>query len=1110
MVTHDNNYIIRLIEKNNGVELVMEINEAIIRKYTNIETYKIGREYYLSNKVENIYIDIENQEECIKTEINSTVDGSNFNHYNVNVSFNSVSSFISYQCMCNDLNNYFGNRHMCKHIVATCLTYFHEKEQIIKVQEMSKTSSLIKQITKNISVSPTIKHYLNLDLKYYYDCTNNNRKVCVELRIGEDKLYVVKNIKEFFACYKRGVDIMEFGKNFTYDPYFHSFKDEDIDIIELFIETSELDEMARTKDGNFRNSVKFLSGKKAYFTESMVKRLFKHLNNRGITVVIRDKVFANVQIVNEDMPLEFEINREDNKFILRQKEGMPIALCNGGEFFFYEGKIYEPTISQRDAYLPFHNRFKEENNDFIKFYEEEKDDVASFLLPALKSISNKINIDISLESEFYIEPLKANVYFEKNSENIEVKIAFKYGDTEINPFNSKENIAQLGRVLIRDIESEMAIINMFHKFGFINTLKGFELQDEEVLLEFLLTGLEKLKSVAEVYYSEEFKEIKVHGNSSYKSNIKLNKENLLEFSFSIEGVDNIELSNIFASLKEKRKYHRLKNGSFVLLDSSKLLNVAQMIDYLSIKDSDISKNKILLSKYNALYIEEKLKLEHMDFIEKNKRFTELISTVNNVKEIETQVPMALDSIMRTYQKVGFKWLKTLASCGFGGILADEMGLGKTLQAIAFIQSEVEENEEKKPTLVVCPTSLVYNWKDEIEKFAPSLNCIVVSGNKSQRDEQKQNIEEADIVITSYALIRRDLDDYEKVTFRYCFLDEAQQIKNFNSLNAHSVKSIKSQGKFALTGTPIENSLTELWSIFDFIMPGYLLNHNAFAKKYETPIVKDGSHEALQELNNHVKPFILRRTKLEVAKELPSKIEHRISVEMTEGQKKVYLAYLKDARGELEDDIKTKGLNKSKFKVLSILTRLRQICCDPSTFIENYHGGSGKLEALDEILENSLEEGHRILIFSQFTRVLKNISKRLDDKDIKYMYLDGSTKSQKRIEMVKTFNEGDTQVFLISLKAGGMGINLTGADMVIHFDPWWNPAVEAQATDRAHRIGQKKTVEVIKLIARGTIEEKIFKLQQKKKLIIDSVINDETGSELLLSQMSLNEIQELFI
>ena len=1094
------------------VKLLDDINEEIIQKNSDSGSYKRGIQYYLSNKVVNIDIDKKELEDYVETKITSNVESSKFTQYKVDISFNNIVPFIIYHCECNAYYSYYGQKSMCKHVVATSLKYIHEKEQIIKAKKMGKTNSLIKQITNNISATPRAKQYLNIDIKFQHDSKANNRKASVELKIGEDKLYVVRNIKEFFAYYNKGFESLEFGKKFTYNPYLHSFKEEDLNIIKLFNEANELEELAEEEasSSNSRNSVKFLSGKRAYFTESMVKRLFKCLNNRDITAVIKDKVFTDVHISQGIMPLEFEINRKDNKFVLQQKYGMPTALCNNGEFFFYEGEIYQPPIDQREAYLPFYNRFKQENKSYIEFYEEEKSDVASFVLPTLKKISTSVIIDESLECEFYIETLKAIVYFEKSSDNVEVLLTFKYGDMSINPFNNSENSIQEGRAIIRDIEKEMDIINLFHQYGFVNTNKGFEAQEDAVLLEFLVSGLEKLQEVAEVYYSEEFKKIKVHGSSGYKSNIKLNKENLLEFSFSIDGVDNIELSNIFAAVREKRKYYKLKNGSFVLLDSNNLVNVAQMIEYLNIKDSDISKNKILLSKYNAIYIEEKLKREHLDFVGTNKKFIDLVHNVKDTSDIKVEVPEALDSIMRTYQKVGFKWLKTLASCGFGGILADEMGLGKTLQAIAFIQSEVEGNENKQPSLVVCPTSLVYNWKDELEKFAPALNCIVVSGNKNQREEQKQNMEDTDVVITSYALIRRDIEDYEKVVFRYCFLDEAQQIKNFNSLNAHSVKNINAQGKFAITGTPIENSLTELWSIFDFIMPGYLLKHSAFSKKYETPIVKDGSHEALQELNNHVKPFILRRTKLEVAKELPSKIEHRISVEMTEQQKKVYLAYLREAKGELEKDVKEKGFNKSKFKVLSILTRLRQICCDPSTFIENYSGGSGKMEALDEILENSLDEGHRILIFSQFTTVLKNISKRLETKEIKYMYLDGSTKAEKRIQMVKTFNEGDTEVFLISLKAGGTGINLTGADMVIHFDPWWNPAVESQATDRAHRIGQKKTVEVIKLIARGTIEEKIFKLQQKKNEIIESVINNETGSELFLSQMSQNEIQDLFL
>ena len=1092
------------------MKLLKDINEEIVQKNSDSGSYIRGREFYLNNKVVGIDIDINNQGDYVETKITSKVEDSKFNQYKVDTSFNNINPFIIYHCECNAYYSYYGQTSMCKHVVATLLKYIYEKEQIIKAKKMSKTNKLIKQITKNISSEPREKINLTVDIKYVHESNVDNKRSCVELKIGEDKLYVVKNIKEFLLAYTKTTKSVEFGKKFTYNPHLHCFKAEDLDIIEIFKEISELETVIANADSYKSSKVKFLSGKKAYFTDSMVRRLFKCLYNRDITMVIKGVTYTDVPVVQESMPLEFEINREENIFELHQKQHMPTLLCNYGEFFFYEGKIYEPPTSQRELYVPFYNRFIQESNNYIEFYDEEKDDVASFVLPTLKKISNKVIIDASLESEFYIEAVKAIVHFEKSADNVEVFVTFKYGDIEINPFNSKENKAQEGRILIRDIEKEMDVINLFEQFGFVSTNKGFEVKEEAKLLEFLVSGLEKLQQVAEVYYSEEFKKIKIHGSTGYRSNIKLNKENLLEFSFSIDGVDNIELSNIFSALREKRKYYRLKNGSFVLLDSNSLVNIAQMMEYLSIKDSDVSKNKILLSKYNSIYIQEKLKREQMDFVETNKKFRDLVNTAMDTTKINVEVPKTLDKVMRTYQKSGFKWLKTLASCGFGGILADEMGLGKTLQAIAFIKSEVEENQDKQPSLVVCPTSLVFNWKDEIEKFAPSLNCIVVSGNKDQRDEQKQNIEDTDVVITSYALIRRDIDDYKKVKFRYCFLDEAQQIKNFNSLNAHSVKNINAQGKFAITGTPIENSLTELWSIFDFIMPGYLLKHSAFSKKYEAPIVKEGSHEALQELNNHVKPFILRRTKLEVAKELPSKIEHRISVEMTDGQKKVYLAYLKDAKGELEEDIKTKGLNKSKFKVLSILTRLRQICCDPSTFIENYAGGSGKMDALEEILKNSLEEGHRILIFSQFTTILKNISKMLDTKEISYMYLDGSTKAEKRIEMVKTFNEGDTQVFLISLKAGGMGINLTGADMVIHFDPWWNPAVESQATDRAHRIGQKKTVEVIKLIARGTIEEKIFKLQQKKSEIIESVINPETGVELFLSQMSQNEIQDLFI
>ncbi|MEK6265577.1 MAG: SNF2 helicase associated domain-containing protein, partial [Clostridium sp.] len=356
---------------------MIDINEKIIREYTNKESYKLGTYDYLNNKVVDINIEIKEQDNYKETNITANVESSNLTLYQVETSFNNINSFISCKCECSNSYSYFGEKSMCKHIVATCLKYLNEKEQIIKAQNIAKTTSLIKQIIENISTTKVAKQYLNLDIKYYYDSNNSNRKAFVELKIGEDKLYVVRNIKQFFACYNTGIETMEFGKNFTYNPYLHLFKEEDLNIIELFKEASELDEVSATTDRGYKSSVKFLSGKKAYFTESMVKRLFKNLNNRAITAVIKDQVFNDVKIAQEDMPLEFAINRENNKFILRQKDQMPTELCNEGEYFFYEGKIYEPPNGQRYAYLPFYNRFKEERNNFIEFYEEEKDDVAS-------------------------------------------------------------------------------------------------------------------------------------------------------------------------------------------------------------------------------------------------------------------------------------------------------------------------------------------------------------------------------------------------------------------------------------------------------------------------------------------------------------------------------------------------------------------------------------------------------------------------------------------------------------------------------------------------------------------------------------------------------------
>lgn len=969
----------------------------------------------------------------------------------------------------------------------------------------AKTARLVEQIKASMAGATANRKSLNIAVKlnvepWFYKGSS------LELKIGEDKLYVVKNIKHLMFAYSHPNEEIEFGKGFTYDPQKYCFMDGDMKLINILQELFEVDERRSDLGGFYNNSNKFLSGKKAYLTEINMKRILSLFANRGFEISIRNITYSDVKIVEGQLPLEFELIKEDEEIKLRHKSDMPIPVTVDGEYMFFKGNIYRPTEAEKKAYIPFYNEFAREKNSEICFDMKDSEKIASYVIPGLKKISTGLKIDERLVENFYEVPLTTKLYLDKSDDMIIATIKFCYDDIQINPLervSKRENEA----VLVRDVQGEMQVTQFFRDYKFQKYGDSYINNEEPQIVEFLDHGINMLQEMCEVYYSDSFKNMKIYNSSYYNGGVRLNDNDLLEFNFEIEGVDKKELKNIFEALKQKKKYYRLKKGGFVPLESKEIQDIGNLIDYLDIKDSDLEKDKIILPKYNSLYIDEHINLEGMSYLQKNKRFMEFISNIRGAQSSDFAIPKNLEKIMRRYQKLGFRWLKTLSGCGFGGILADEMGLGKTLQAIAFIASAVEENEIE-PSIVVAPTSLVYNWLSEIEKFYPDMKTLVVSGSKDGRQKLIETYREYNVIITSYPLIRRDIESYKDKKFSYCFLDEAQQIKNPNSQNAKAVKELKAQNYFALTGTPLENSLTELWSIFDFVMPGYLLSHSKFVKKYELPIVKTKNKKALEELNKHIKPFILRRLKSEVIKELPPKIEHKVIVEMTDEQKKIYAAYLENAKAEISSKVKANGFDKSKLEILAILTRLRQICCHPSVFIENYEGESGKMLALYNIIEETLDSGHRILLFSQFTSILKDISTYLRKNNIEHLYLDGQTKMEARAKMVNAFNEGEGQIFLISLKAGGTGLNLTGADVVIHYDPWWNPAVEDQASDRAHRIGQKKTVEIIKLITKGTIEEKIFELQEKKKEIIKSVMTMEKSEEMLISKMSEDELREI--
>ena len=580
-------------------------------------------------------------------------------------------------------------------------------------------------------------------------------------------------------------------------------------------------------------------------------------------------------------------------------------------------------------------------------------------------------------------------------------------------------------------------------------------------------------------------------------------------SFEVElygrvGEEIIPFDDIYALTLDNSKYVRIKNLGFAEVPTMDVYSLMKAFNTFDVYRND--DNKYIVKTYRAGLISE---MENLGLkLKMSRRFNKFWKQISTFSTMDVpSLPKGVKAEFREYQTRGFGWLWFLYQYGLNGILADDMGLGKTLQALALLQKAKEKNK-KAPNLVICPTSVVFNWENEIEKFAPGLSCLKLSG--TERKDLFKEIPKYDIVITSYALIRRDIAKLKKHEFRYVILDESQNIKNADSITAQSVKQLNCRHKLALSGTPIENKLEELWSVFDFLMPGFLFDKSEFNYRYVTPIMEREDKTVEKRLKSQIYPFILRRMKRDVAKDLPDKIENVAYCELTPEQKDFYLEVMDSTREELFKSIEEKGIEKSRMSIFSALLRLRQICCHPRLYDkENVKGikESGKFEQLKVMLEEIISEGHRVLLFSQFVDMLDIIKEWLTKEGIKHEYLTGSTKD--RQEVVERFNSDPTiPIFLISLKAGGTGLNLTGADYVIHYDPWWNPAVEDQATDRAYRIGQTKKVFVYRMITKGTVEEKIQKLKSRKRDLVDSVISVDRNIGKSLTYEDLKDIFSL--
>lgn len=600
----------------------------------------------------------------------------------------------------------------------------------------------------------------------------------------------------------------------------------------------------------------------------------------------------------------------------------------------------------------------------------------------------------------------------------------------------------------------------------------------------VLNGLENLNKETNDEYIDE----NITINPNITLDISQSRNGYMSMKLDIEGVDSNEYREIFSSYKNNNRLYRMKNGAYLDLKDKDLEQAFKLIDILNIYN-DFDNMKIPNNK--AIYLEKLIEDEDLSFVNGSKYVSNVIKKFDKVKSKNYEIPKDLNATLRDYQVSGFEFFKTLSDYQFGGILADEMGLGKTIQTIAFLLS----NKDKK-SIVITPTALIYNWKNELEKFAPTLKVGLLHAAKSEREKILDNIDNYDVILTTYTTYKNDIDKYKNINFDYCIIDEAQNIKNPDAIITKAIKNVNAKVKFALTGTPIENNLMELWSIFDFIMPGYLYNKS----KFKSIFVNNDKN--IIELKNLIKPFILRRTKKEVITELPDKIEQKIIIDLEKEHKRAYKGYVNLITRKIKEN------NQDNITVFSYLTKLRQLCLSPELMVKNYQGKNSKLDVLINIINDSSDE--KILVFSQFTKVLEVIGKRLNEENISYSYLDGKTSAKDRVKLVEEFNTNNNKVFLISLKAGGTGLNLTSANIVVHFDPWWNPAVEDQASDRAHRIGQKNVVNVIKLIAKGTAEERVINLQETKKELIEDVINGNLDNSSTLKNLSKDDIIDLFM
>lgn len=1028
--------------------------------------------------------------------------------YRVMVELNEGADFVEdYSCTCPAAFQYDG---MCKHAVALALDYAARSDSYAGFRRdrsaassdciaafMERAERLERDDTPDGSVDVLC------------DFTVEYGEWSMGLRVAtDDATYIVKNISDFCRRLDEGT-FFEYGKKLAFTHVPSRFTERGRAIVQLV--AGIVDAQRRTAPlSSWRYAAPSI-GRTMSLSESDLVDVLSALAGETFSIKGADGIapsVTRVRVVDADPEIALAV-RPSSRGGFTVERGSRIWLAGrgsklfvwlgGSEFYRCSNDFMKCADFLRGVYG------SEENRPFVA-----ERDMPLFCATALPAIEKRLRVDLPSDIDKY-RPVTCSLefFFDKDKTSVTMRAQAVYGAIRYDLVGELTDRPEPVDVPlpVRDVKREAKARSLAARY--FGTGASLALSDGDAVGALLFGGLVEFREAGTVFTTPAFDRLIRDVKPRVTMGVSLSG-NLINLVVDAGDLPASELSALLSSYRRRKRYHRLRSGAFIDLKEADLSQLDRLAGDLGLTARELASGQALLPAYRAFYLNEEANLE------RDRSFQEYIDHFKAVNEADYAVPPTLAGVLRPYQESGFRWLSARCDADFGGVLADEMGLGKSLQLISLLLAR-HAKRQPYPSLIVCPASLVYNWTAEFERFAPELSVVAVAGGAQERRAARLEAfgghRRVDVLVTSYDLLRIDIDDWSNRRLFICALDEAQYIKNPAALTTRAVKSLEADHKFALTGTPMENRLSELWSIFDFLMPGLLGPYARFRERFESPIV-GGDDAVARRLQAIVAPFMLRRLKADVLTDLPDKLESVVYANMDVEQRKLYDAHEQRLREELtaqrmfrkeREAARAAGKPVSTVEVLAEITRLRQLCCDPRLVYEDYRGPSAKLDAIVDLVSSAVEGGEKTLVFSQFTSFLELIAERLRKAGIAHYSITGATPKKERVRLVDAFNEDDTPAFLVSLKAGGTGLNLTGASVVIHADPWWNAAAQSQATDRAHRIGQTRVVSVEKVVAKNTIEERIVRLQQTKSELADQVVG---AGGISLASLDADDLYEL--